>query len=110
LHPSLLVVSTPLWTGEQAKHVHSQFSYTDDVCITPEEVAEAMKELIELPKYPGGTLLEVKKGDLRHLRESEQAVIIPGDQETPEMKEWFDRLCEPVREVFAKERGRQGGA
>lgn len=100
------MVSTPLWTGEQAKHVNSQFSYTDDVCITPEQVAEAMQELIESPKYKGGALLEVKKGELRNELESAQSFTI-SDQETPEMRKFFDNLHAPLREQFKKERGAQ---
>jgi len=100
------MVSTPLWTGAQGDHVRGQFSYTDDMCITPEQVAEAMKEMVEQGKYKGGALLEVKKGALRNELESAQAIILPGaEQDNPEMKQFFDGLYKPVREVFAKERG-----
>ncbi|KAK3718370.1 hypothetical protein LTR37_005183 [Vermiconidia calcicola] len=100
------MVSTPLWTGEQGRHVKGQFSYTDDVCVTPDQVAEAMKEMVEQAKYKGGALLEIKKGDLRHDLESTQALIIEGsDKDTPEMKQFFETLYAPVREVFSKERG-----
>jgi hypothetical protein len=105
------MVATPLWTGDAAKHVNSQFSYTDDMCITPDQVAEAMKELVEESKYKGGALLEVKKGDLRHDLESAQSIILANeDADSPEMKSFFKKLYDPVREVFAKERGQQNGA
>ena len=98
------MVSTPLWTGEDAKHVHSQFSYTDDVCISPDDVAEAMKELVEDGKYKGGALLEVKKGDLRHDLESAQSFNLDGlDPEVA--KKFIGPMYGPLREVFANERG-----
>ena len=98
------MVSTPLWTGENAKHVNSQFSYSDDMCITPDEVAEAMKEMVEQGKYKGGALLEVKKGNLRNDLESHQSIIVDGMD--PEVRDKFlSTLYTPVREVFAKERG-----
>ncbi|KAK5173522.1 uncharacterized protein LTR77_002203 [Saxophila tyrrhenica] len=101
------MVSTPLWTGADAKHVNSQFSYTDDICITPDEVAEAMKELVEDPKYKGGALLETKKGALRNELESAQSiVIIDADQKSPEMQAFTDKLYAPIREEFKKERGK----
>ena len=65
-----------------------------------------MKEMVEQAKYKGGALLEIKKGDLRHDLESTQALIIEGsDKDTPEMKQFFETLYAPVREVFSKERG-----
>lgn len=98
------MVSTPLWTGEQGKHVNAQFSYNDDMCITSDEVAQAMVEMVVQGKYKGGALMECKKGALRQEVESRQAVILDGPP-GPEMRGWFDRLYQPLREVFAKERG-----
>ncbi|KAK4898818.1 hypothetical protein LTR27_003549 [Elasticomyces elasticus] len=95
------MVSTPLWTGEQAKDVHAQFSYTDDVCIMPEEVAQAMVEMVEQGKYGGGSLLEVAKGKLRNPLESHQSVVVTG----AEAKAWADQCYAPIREVYKKERG-----
>ena len=98
------MVSTPLWTGEAAKHVNAQFSYTDDMCITPDEVAEAMKEMIEQGRYKGGALLEVSKATPRNVLENPQSSAMKG-QQGEELKAWLDRSYAPLREVFAKERG-----
>lgn len=98
------MVATPLWTGDSAKHVHAQFSYTEDMCITADEVAEGMKDLVEQGKYGGGTLLEVKKGALRNVLESKQAIVVEG-QRSEDMKPFFDTMYAPLREVFSKERG-----
>ena len=69
------MVSTPLWTGEAAKHVHDQFSFTDDMCTTSEEVAVAMKEMVEDGSYGGGALMEVTKDRPRNRLESAKAVV-----------------------------------
>lgn len=103
------MVKTPLWTGEEAKHVNSQFSYTDDVCITSDEVAEAMKEMIESSRYKGGALMECKKGDLRGDLPSQQSIIVE-DMEPAAAEKFFGTLYRPLREVFGKERGVANGA
>ncbi|KAK0263431.1 hypothetical protein B0A54_00788 [Friedmanniomyces endolithicus] len=95
------MVSTPLWTGEQAKAVHAQYSFTDDVCITPEEVAEAMMEMVQEGKYKDGSLMEVAKGRLRHELESHQSIVVTG----PAEKKFADQCYEPIRKVFRSERG-----
>ncbi|KAK0258426.1 hypothetical protein LTR57_002822 [Friedmanniomyces endolithicus] len=95
------MVSTPLWTGEQARAVHAQYSFTDDVCITSEEVAEAMMEMVQEGKYKGGSLLEVAKGRLRNELESHQSIVVNG----PEVKKFADQCYEPIRKVFRSERG-----
>lgn len=64
------MVSTPLWTGDAAKHVFDQYSYSDDMCTTPEEVALAMKEMIEDGSFEGGALMEVTKDRPRNRLES----------------------------------------
>jgi NAD(P)-dependent dehydrogenase (short-subunit alcohol dehydrogenase family) len=98
------MVATPLWTGDNAKHVNSQFSYTDDVCITSDEVAEGMKDMIESPKYKGGALMECRKGNLRGDLPSAQSVIVE-DMEPAAAEKFFGTLYQPLREVFKKERG-----
>ena len=72
------MVSTPLWTGEAAKHVNDQFSYSDDMCTTPEEVAVAMKEMVEDGSYGGGALMEVTKDRPRNRLESAKSVVDEG--------------------------------
>lgn len=99
------MVSTPLWTGAQGDHVRGQYSYTDDVCITADDVAEGMKEMIESEKWKGGSLMEIKKGDLRHELESAQSIVIDADEDSAEMKKFREGLYGPVREVFRRERG-----
>ena len=98
------MVSTPLWTGESAKHVNSQFSYTDDMCITPDQVAEGMKDMIESSEYKGGALMECRLGELRGQLPSQQS-ILADDMEPAVAKKFFGKLYQPVRDVFAKERG-----
>lgn len=116
------MVSTPLWTGDAAKHVFDQYSYSDDMCITPEEVAVAMKEMIEDGSFKGGALMEVTKDRPRNRLESATAVVDESlDNEA--MKAFWVRLhfyhesspielttlqaknWAPLREVFKKERG-----
>lgn len=103
------MVATPLWTGENAKHVNAQFSYTDDVCITPDEVAEGMKEMIESPKYKGGALMDCRKGNLRGDLPSQQSIIVE-DMEPAAAEKFFGTLYQPLREAFGKERGVANGA
>jgi NAD(P)-dependent dehydrogenase (short-subunit alcohol dehydrogenase family) len=103
------MVATPLWTGEDAKHVNSQFSYTDDVCITPDEVAEAMREMVESSKYKGGALMECRKGNLRGDLPSQQSIIVE-DLEPAAAEKFFGTLYQPLREAFGKERGVASGA
>lgn len=97
------MVATPLWTRDDAKHVREQFSYADDLCIKPEEVAQGMKEIIEEGKYPGGTLLEVSKSRARGPLATDLASVIEGQGE--ELKIWYDNMCKPLRDVFNSERG-----
>jgi len=100
------MVATPLWTGQQGDHVRGQFSYNNSMCITPDDVAEGMKEMVEREKYKGGALMEIKKGDLRHDLPSQQSIIMANeDIETAETEKFFNNLYQPVRETFAKERG-----
>lgn len=100
------MVKTPLWTGEAGKHVRGQFSYADDTCVTAEEVAEAMREMVEdlEGKYPGGSLLEVSKGSMRHVLNAGQSF----DLSKPGMREFAEKNFAPVREVFKTERRSNG--
>ena len=94
------IVSTPLWTGAQAKDVAAQYQYSDQAGITPEEVAQAMKEMVENETYGGGSLLRIAKGNLRERLPSQRAF----DSSKPELKAWADNCYAPIREIFAKER------
>lgn len=96
------MVKTPLWTGEQAKDVAKQYAYNDDMCISPEDVAEAMREMVEGASYGGGSLMEVSKGNLRGRLDSQQAGSLAVQSE--EGQKWLENNYRPIRDVFAKER------
>lgn len=100
------VVSTPLWT-HRADNFSKQMGYSDEMGITPEEVAEAMLELIQDGKYEGGTLMQIDKEGKR-LAESAQAVPLKGEG----LDEWKASAYAPIREVYKKERevGKKAGA
>jgi hypothetical protein len=57
------VVRTPLWLEHPEKM--SMVDESKDVWVTPEEVADAMVELVESDEYVGGTILEVGHGHRR---------------------------------------------
>lgn len=117
------MVSTPLWTGDAAKHVFDQFQYSDDMCTTPEEVALAMKEMIEDGSFEGGALMEVTKDRPRNRLESAKSIIDESKDSAETIAFMVSLLraqcpfCEcsltitqeknwaPLREVFKKERG-----
>jgi NAD(P)-dependent dehydrogenase (short-subunit alcohol dehydrogenase family) len=95
------IVATPLWKGEAAEKVAKQYAYDDKIALTAEEVAEAMKDLVEQGKYGGGSLLEVTKANGVKLLESNESALTQG----PEAKAWADGVYAPVREILKKERG-----
>jgi len=98
-------VSTPLWTRDAAKDVAKQFSYADDACITADEVAEAMMEMVQSGEYPGGCLLEVSKGKPVGKLESKEVGKEAGATASQEVQQWLHSSYGPVREVWNKERG-----
>lgn len=51
------VVRTPLWLDHPDKL--AMVDEAKDVWVTPEEVADAMVELVEKAEYVGGTILEI---------------------------------------------------
>jgi len=59
------VIKTPLWTEhpEKLKMINPEF----DDWATPEEVAEALLDLVQKPEYVGGTILEVGKDQRRRV-------------------------------------------
>ncbi|KAF2847395.1 NAD(P)-binding protein [Plenodomus tracheiphilus IPT5] len=59
------VIKTPLWTDHPEKLAHVDES--KDEWATPEEVAEAMLRCLEDDELPGGTILEVGKGQTRRV-------------------------------------------
>jgi NAD(P)-dependent dehydrogenase (short-subunit alcohol dehydrogenase family) len=104
------MVKTPLWTDQSVKPIADQFGYTDDICITPEQVAQAMVEMIESGEYPGGSLLQVDKGTMRGRLDSQQADKVMVASEDASLREWQERCFQPIREVFGRERGGKKGA
>lgn len=95
------IVATPLWKGEAAEKVAKQYAYDDKMALTAEEVAEAMKDLVEKGQYGGGSLLEVSKANGVKLLESNESTLTQG----PEAKAWADGVYAPAREILKKERG-----
>ena len=57
------VVRTPLWLDHPEKM--RMLDESKDAWVTPEEVADAMIELVENTDYAGGTILEVGHGHRR---------------------------------------------
>lgn len=100
------IVATPMWKGAAAQNVAKQYSYSDEMAITAEEVAAAMKDLIEQGKFPGGSLLEVSKSRGRNLLESSEL----SEKLGPEGQTWIDGCYTPVRETLRKEREAEEGA
>ncbi|KAK5122449.1 hypothetical protein LTR85_004033 [Meristemomyces frigidus] len=99
------VVATPLWTSDAAKDVAKQYGYNDEMSITPEEVAEAMMEMVQSGEYPGGSLLEVSKGNLRGQLESMQSSAQAMASNSAGYQTWLENNSAPIREVWNKERG-----
>ncbi|KXS98512.1 hypothetical protein AC578_5527 [Pseudocercospora eumusae] len=97
------MVSTPLWTGKEARREFEQFAYSEEQCLSPDEVAEGMREMIESEEWEGGSLMGIERGGggLRQRLESRQAIEIHGK----EMEEWAENAYEPIRSVFRRERG-----
>lgn len=92
------IVSTPMWTA--ARDVAKQYAYSDEMAITAEEVAEAMKNLIEQGRFSGGSLLEASKSRGRNLLESSELSQKLG----PEGQPWIDGCYAPVRRILEEER------
>ncbi|WPG99277.1 Hypothetical protein R9X50_00209000 [Acrodontium crateriforme] len=90
------LVTTPLWTREEAKPQWEQFSFVADDCLTPQEVAVAMVSLVEDSKYKGGTLLSIAKGlpvaELEHMEATAQGPW--------SVKTWMDTCYQPIRAVW----------
>lgn len=95
------IVATPMWNGEAAQDVAKQYAYSDEMAITADEVADAMKDLIEQGRFGGGSLLEVSKSRGRNLLESSELAQKLG----PEGQPWIDGCYAPVRDILKEERG-----
>jgi hypothetical protein len=81
--------------------VAKQYAYDDEMSLTPEEVANAMKDLIEQGKFGGGSLLEVSK--TRGVNQLESNELTQGLG--PEAQTWVERCYAPVRDILGEERG-----
>jgi short-subunit dehydrogenase len=94
------IVARPMWNGAAAKEVAKQYAYSEEMSITAEEVATAMKDLIEQGKHEGGSLLEISKTRGNNLLESSELGKTLGS----EGQTWIDGCYAPVRETLRKER------
>ena len=63
-----------------------------------------MKEMIESPKWKGGSLMECRMGNLRGNLPSQQSVIVE-NMEPEAAEKFFGNLYQPLRDTFKKERG-----
>ncbi|OTA28383.1 hypothetical protein BTJ68_08590 [Hortaea werneckii EXF-2000] len=101
------IVATPLWTGDEAKHVASQFSYNESMAVTPEEVAEAMMEMVTSGEWEGGSMMEITKATGRRKLDSLRAEdrIKESGLDADAVGKFMDGMQRPIREVWAKERG-----
>lgn len=99
------IVATPLWKGAAAEEVAKQYAYSDEKSITAEEVASAMKDLIEQGKYEGGSLLEMSKAKGVNMLESSDL----GKKMGPEAQTWIDGCYAKPRQILQKERGTGSG-
>jgi NAD(P)-dependent dehydrogenase (short-subunit alcohol dehydrogenase family) len=94
------MVDTPLWTGAEAKDVADQFSFQAEESLTADEVAHAMKDLIEQGKYTGGTLLQIKPKS-----EPEVLPSVPYHTEMPEnLKAILSNSNGAIKQIFDQER------
>ncbi|KAI6967450.1 hypothetical protein KC355_g12059, partial [Hortaea werneckii] len=106
------MVATPLWTRDDAKHVASQFSYNESMAVTPEEVAEAMMEMVTSGEWEGGSMMEITKATGRRKLESVRAEerIKDSGLDASAVEKFIDGMQRPIREVWAKERGSANAA
>jgi hypothetical protein len=102
-------VSTPIWTtGTPGSG--QRFGIIEDISITPEVVAKTIREGIESPEYPGGTILEVSKLGTRVV--PEWFIQPPGmvDGKMPEGTDVPEHMIvkslEPIMSVTERERGK----
>ncbi|EME80175.1 uncharacterized protein MYCFIDRAFT_31370 [Pseudocercospora fijiensis CIRAD86] len=97
------MVATPLWTGREARREFEQFGYSEEQCLSAEEVAEGMREMIVSEEWEGGSLMGIEKGGggLRQRLESRQGIDVEGEG----MEGWVEHAYEPIRAVLRRERG-----
>lgn len=94
------IVATPLWTGPDAGEVAKQYSYEAEMSISAEEVAEAMKDMVEQGKFEGGSLVAISKTG-RSVLESDRARVGQG----ADAQAWEERCFSSARQLLTKERG-----
>jgi hypothetical protein len=94
------VIKTPLWTEHPEK---LQFISQADEWATPEEVADAMLRCLVDDGLPGGTVLEVGKGQTREV----QALNDPGPSGRGHT---VGNLVEKYEEVYGLLEGEGWGA
>ncbi|KEQ91741.1 hypothetical protein AUEXF2481DRAFT_32714 [Aureobasidium subglaciale EXF-2481] len=97
------IVDTPLWQTREG--LSEQFSVSDKVSITPEDVAAAMVDLIVNEKYKGGTVLKVDRSGVKVIEFSGKTRDLK-DEDLVKVK---DRSFAPVQDLLAAEIGRPWG-
>jgi hypothetical protein len=95
------LVKTPLWTGRP--EIMKQFGFTEENCIMPEAVAEAMIDLVSDEKYVGGTCLEIAVGGTRTL--GTWNIEPPSGYGTQVPKEVIEANYAPILAKLQQERG-----
>ncbi|EXJ71839.1 uncharacterized protein A1O5_04340 [Cladophialophora psammophila CBS 110553] len=102
------IVKTPIWTtGTPGSG--ERFQIKDEISITAETVAEAMQEVIESGKYPGGTIFEVSKLGTRTIPEwnIDPPGMVDGKMArgTEAPADAIQQALAPILSVTEKERG-----
>jgi len=95
------LVRTPLWTDHPDKM--KQFGYGQTNSNSPEDVADAMMDLITNGKYPGGSCMEVSIKGTRIL--GTWNIDPPDTVGTTVPQEIIDANTAPIKEMLSKERG-----
>jgi NAD(P)-dependent dehydrogenase (short-subunit alcohol dehydrogenase family) len=94
------MVDTPLWTADEAKDVADQFTFQAKEALTADEVALAMKDLVEQGKYTGGTLLQIQPNSGTTVLPS-----LPYHGEMPDrLKTILSNSNGAVKQIFDRER------
>lgn len=90
------IVKTHLWTDSDEKM--ARFGISDDISIPTETVADVMLDLIQQGKYPGGTVLELRRAGARVIKEWENETPEELKAELP--KEFIEHNIAPLRAIM----------
>ena len=98
-------VNTPLIQSRPDKV--QQFSYTANDYLEPEQVAQAMLDLVQKCDYAGGTVMDITRAGVRVL--PEWNISPPTHTLVDQMKgnfEVMDAMLAPVKEITNRERSK----